>query len=345
VLRVRDLRVLYVDDDGTVAPAVDGVSVDVAKGEVVAILGPSGSGKSTLLRAVAGLAQPESGSIEADGVDLAGVAPDRRGVGLMFQAPTLFPNRDVAGNVGFGLRMQRRPAAAIEPRVAELLELVGLPGFERRAVSTLSGGEQQRVALARALAPEPRLLLLDEPFGALDAVLRQRLVEDVGLLVRRLGLTVVAVTHDREEAYALADRVVVLRDGRVVADGTPEQLWADPGDAWVAEFLGMPNVVEAEVGDGVARTPWGDLPVAPGITGGHVVLPPTSVRLVSAGESDDAQVQEAQVLAHTFLGDRVRLVLRVRDADLVATVPVADAPPAGVGVRVRITPEGLLVLR
>ena len=345
MLEVTGVRVAF---DGVVA--VDDVSFEVGKGEVVAVLGPSGSGKSTLLRCVAGLQRPDAGTVHVEDADVTATAPHARGVGFMFQAPTLFPHRDVAGNVGFGLRMQRVGKDTAGSRVAELLDLVGLPGTQGRTVSTLSGGEQQRVALARALAPQPRLLLLDEPFGALDAVLRQRLVEDVGRLVRRIGLSVVAVTHDREEAYALADRVLVMRDGRLVADGTPEQLWAAPADAWVASFLGMPNVLPAEVDAGTARTAWGALPVAADAEGSHVVVPTGAVRVGPTGDL------AAVVVARTFLDDRVRLVLRRAEpvggsaddapgTELFAVVPVAGAPAVEREVRVAIGAGDVLVLR
>jgi thiamine transport system ATP-binding protein len=189
---------------------LDGVSFTVATGEIVALLGPSGSGKSTLLRVIAGLHLPDGGRVCWDDHDLAGVPPHRRQVGLVFQDLQLFPHKDVAANVGFGLRMQREGRAAIEARVAELLELVDLPGFERRQVATLSGGEAQRVALARALAPEPRVLLLDEPLGALDRDLHDRLAVDVRRLLRRVGITAVHVTHDEDEARTIGDRLVVL---------------------------------------------------------------------------------------------------------------------------------------
>src|SRR3954449_4212106 len=189
---------------------LDGVSFTVATGEIVALLGPSGSGKSTLLRVIAGLHLPESGRVCWDDHDLAGVPPHRRGVGLVFQDLQLFPHKDVAANVGFGLRMQHRRRAAIDARVTELLAMVGLPGFERRRVATLSGGEAQRVALARALAPEPRLLLLDEPLAALDRDLHDRLTVEVRLLLRRVGITAIHVTHDEDEARTIGDRLVVL---------------------------------------------------------------------------------------------------------------------------------------
>jgi thiamine transport system ATP-binding protein len=186
------------------------VSLSVETGEIVALLGPSGCGKSTLLRVIAGLQIPDCGAVLWDGADLAGVPPHRRGIGLVFQDLQLFPHKDVGGNVAFGLRMQGARRELITAQVAQLLDLVGLPGFERRRVATLSGGEAQRVALARALAPEPKVLLLDEPLGALDRDLHDRLALDVRALLRQVGITAVHVTHDEAEARVIGDRLVVL---------------------------------------------------------------------------------------------------------------------------------------
>ena len=221
--------------------AVDAVSLDVAPGEIVAVIGPSGSGKSTLLRAIAGLEPLAGGTIEAGGRSLAGVPTHRRDLGLMFQDHALFPHLSVAGNVGFGLDMQRVDAGERGDRTAELLDLVGLASFGERSVGELSGGEAQRVALARALAPQPQLLMLDEPFGSLDRVLRAQLTGEVRRLLGELGQTALHVTHDQEEAFALADRVAVLAEGRVSQVGTPEELWRRPASLFVAEFLGHPN--------------------------------------------------------------------------------------------------------
>ena len=177
------------------------------------VLGPSGSGKTTLLRVIAGLQRPDAGRVLLDGRDLEGIPPHRRGIGLVFQDHALFPHRDVSGNVSFGLRMRGDPPEAVAARTAEVLDLVGLAGFEHRSIGTLSGGEQQRVALARALAPEPRVLLLDEPLGSLDRRLRDRLLDDLARVFDELGLTAVYVTHDQTEAFALGDRVAVMRAG------------------------------------------------------------------------------------------------------------------------------------
>ena len=225
-------------------PAVDQVDLTVRPGEILALLGPSGCGKSTLLRAVAGVQRLDAGRMSWSGVDLAGVPAYRRGFGLMFQDGALFPHRTVAGNVGYGLTEMTRPARA--ERVAELLELVGLAGFAGRAVASLSGGQAQRVALARALAPAPRLLLLDEPLAALDRSLRERLLDDLGVILRSAATTAIFVTHDQDEAFALADQVALMRSGRILQIGAPAQLWAEPADEWVARFVGYRTVVSAQ---------------------------------------------------------------------------------------------------
>ncbi|MFJ4217135.1 ABC transporter ATP-binding protein, partial [Streptomyces hydrogenans] len=264
---------------------LDAVDLAVAEHEIVCVLGPSGSGKSTLLRAVAGLQALDAGRVLLAGADQAGVPVHRRGVGLMFQDHQLFPQKDVAGNVAFGPRMHGVPKDERAGRVEELLDLVGLPGAGRRAVASLSGGEQQRVALARALAPRPRLLMLDEPLGQLDRGLRERLVVELRALFGRLGTTVLAVTHDQGEAFALADRVVVMRDGRIVRSGTPVEVWQRPGSEFVARFLGFENVVPATVSGTVAETAWGRIPVPEGSAQGErtLLVRPAGVRVAAAG--------------------------------------------------------------
>nr|WP_218051646.1 ABC transporter ATP-binding protein [Cellulomonas algicola] len=252
-LRVQDVVVRYPAGRRGWTTAVDGVSLDVGAGEVVALLGPSGCGKSSLLRAVAGLEPLAGGSVAFDGQPVDGLPVHRRGFGLMFQDGQLFAHRDVAGNVAYGLAA-RRPAGrgsgpgsddgrtwAAGGRAAlvdELLDLVGLAGYGPRPVATLSGGERQRVALARALAPRPRLLLLDEPLSALDRSLRERLAVDLRAALVATRTTAVLVTHDQDEAFAVADRVAVMDRGRILQVGTPADLWQRPADRRVAEFLG-----------------------------------------------------------------------------------------------------------
>ena len=242
-LSVRGLAVTYGD-----LRAVDGVDLEVAAGEVVALLGASGSGKSSLLRAVAGLEDVAGGEVAWGGRSMVRVPVHKRGFGLMFQDGQLFEHRDVGSNIAYGLT--GLPRAQRGERVREMLELVGLPGFERRRVTTLSGGQAQRVALARALAPAPRLLLLDEPLSALDRALREQLATDVRTILRRGGTTALYVTHDQDEAMTVADRVGVMEAGRLLHLDTPQRLWAEPGSSKVARFLGFDVV--------------GDLALAPG---------------------------------------------------------------------------------
>jgi sulfate transport system ATP-binding protein len=235
--------------------ALDGISLEAREGEFLALLGPSGSGKTTLLRILAGLEFPEAGSIAIGGVDMSDRPARDRQVGFVFQQYALFRHMTVADNIGFGLtvrpRKTRPPRAEIDRRVAELLELVQLPALGGRYPAQLSGGQRQRVALARALAVEPRLLLLDEPFGALDAKVRKDLRRWLRAVHDRTGLTSIFVTHDQEEALDLADRVVVMDHGRIEQVDTPEQVWERPASAFVCEFLGGANRVMARAVDGV----------------------------------------------------------------------------------------------
>ena len=239
---MRGLTVRY----GTTT-ALEDLDLDVRAGEMFVLLGGSGSGKTTLLRAIAGFVRPDAGSIVLDGTDLAPLPPHKRPVNTMFQSYALFPHLDVAANIGFGLRQQRQPRAAIAARVAEMLALVSLPGYGARKPHMLSGGQQQRVALARSLAPNPRLLLLDEPLAALDRNLRIEMRAELARLQRQLGTTFILVTHDQQEALTLASRIGVMQHGRLAQVGTPAEVYERPVSRFVAEFLGAANILPARL--------------------------------------------------------------------------------------------------
>jgi len=314
--------------------ALDGVDLSVPTGSVTALMGPSGCGKSTLLRVVAGLQAPDAGEVTWRGRSLEGIAPHDRGFGLMFQDFALFPHRTVGENVGFGPRMTGADKDVVARRTGEVLAMVGLVGFERRPIRGLSGGEQQRVALARALAPAPELLMLDEPLGSLDRALRDRLLADVRLLFDELGLTVVYVTHDPFEAFAVADRVAVMRDGRILAAAPPVDLWHDPGSRRVAELIGLDNVLTAEqasllAGAGLALGP--DALASP-----HVALPADTLRL------DASSAANAVVRAGTFDAGRYRVAVDVAGIELV--VIASRLPIPGARVSIRVDPRGVVRL-
>jgi spermidine/putrescine transport system ATP-binding protein len=234
-------------------PLLRGVSFAVHANETVCLLGPSGSGKSTLLQIIAGLQSPESGTVSWQGKDLGNTPAHRRDFGLVFQDYALFPHLDVLENVAFGPTMKGWPPDEIRHRVSEVLQLVDLGGFERRTVTDLSGGEQQRVALARALAPRPRLLMFDEPLGALDRTLRDELILQLRLILDRTRIPSLYVTHDQEEAFRIADRILLLHDGRIVRAGTPKEIWEYPNSAWAAQFLGLGNILRGRVLKGGRR--------------------------------------------------------------------------------------------
>ncbi len=309
---------------------VAGVSLTVPPGETLAVLGPSGCGKTTLLRLIAGLEPLAAGSVHFNGADMAGVPAHRRNFGMVFQDFALFPHMSVERNVAFGLGRSKLSRAAVRERVSELLEMAGLAGFEARTTEALSGGERQRVALARALAPEPRLLMFDEPLGSLDRGLRERLLVELRAILERVAIPAIYVTHDQFEAFAIADRMAIMRDGRIVRAGQPREVYERPGTEFVARFLGFSNIIDATFdGRGVATTAggcWGGLAGEPG-----------PARLLLRGEGATvAQGMGEQVVAgivsgKLFQGARQRVELETPvgalefEFDSTLTLPPAGA--------------------
>ena len=263
---IVSLKDIVVDFDGE--RVLNGLSLDIHDKEFVTFLGPSGCGKTTTLRVIAGFITPQSGNVFFDGKDITSLPPYKRQVNTVFQKYALFPHLNVFENVAFGLRLKKMPETQVRPKVLEMLETVGLKGFERRGINQLSGGQQQRVAIARSLVNSPRVLLLDEPLSNLDARLRLQTREEIVKIQKRTGITTLFVTHDQEEAMSISDRIVVMRNGLLMQQGAPQQVYDDPQNLFVAKFLGTPpiNVFEGEVKGGVLQLggqPAMDVPGAP----------------------------------------------------------------------------------
>ena len=346
ILHVQNIHKRFADQDGV----LHGISLDVAEGEIVSLLGPSGCGKTTLLRIIAGLEIPDQGRVVFDGQDMLSMPVHRRGFGLMFQDLALFPHKDVAANVAFGLHMRGLPRQEIARRVDEMLDLVNLRHLAHRDVYQLSGGEQQRVALARSLAPHPRLLMLDEPMGSLDRTLRDHLLEELRHILKQVGVTVLYVTHDQSEAFAIADRVVLMRDGRVVQTGVPEAVYRQPRNAWAARFLGMHNLLPGQwQGAGWVATEIGPLHVE-GCGEGEVTLliRPEAAAIGQGGV--DAEGPGAAVsgilVGRSFRGALAHVIVQCTcGMTLAFDLPAsAETPPVGQPIALTIRPEGIVCL-
>lgn len=320
--------------------ALKDTDLTVPVGEFLTLLGPSGSGKTTLLNLIAGMTSPSRGKIVINGRDVTDLPPEKRDIGMVFQNYTLMPHMTVFENIAFPLQIRKVPRAEIKKRVTEVLELVRLPHVAGRKPKELSGGQQQRISIARCIVYKPDLILMDEPLGALDKKLREQMQLEIRRIHSELGITMLYVTHDQEEAFGVADRVVILRGGRIVADGTPRELWSRPPDAFVASFLGFRNVAEAEVHHGTASTPWGEMPL-PGVADGRwcLVLRPDALAL---GEGAGLA---GSVEARRFRGDHVRLVLSM-DAGAPLELEVRDdrLPEVADRVSVSVDPARVNVL-
>lgn len=356
------LEVHHISKAFSGTPVLRDVSLRVAEGETVVLLGASGSGKTTLLRIIAGLEMPDSGRIIFEGRDLAGVPVHRRGFGLMFQDLALFPHLNVFDNVAFGLRMAGLSRAEVAARVEEALELVGLSGFAHRDVHTLSGGERQRVALARSLAPRPRLLMLDEPLGALDRVLRDQLIAELRDILKGVGVTALYVTHDQAEAFVLADRIALLHQGKIEQEGTPEEVYRRPATPFVARFLGLTNLLPGRVTQVqptptvtylMVATPIGPLRLS--LDGASppdqsevtvLVRPEAATVLPQAGAMNEAAVVSGTLVERIFQGGRYRIRVRLAgNIEMNLEIGETEALPApGEPIRLALRREAVSLL-
>lgn len=324
--------------DGTRALLPTELTVDT--GEIVSLLGPSGCGKTTLLRIIAGLETPDSGStVWFDSDDVTSLSVEQRKVGMVFQSYALFPNMSVRANIGYGLKMQKLKKPEINARVDEVMEMCQLSEFAKRGVDALSGGQRQRVALARAIAPRPRILLLDEPLSALDASMREALRDELAILLRKFQITAIFVTHDQDEAMAIADRVAVMSNGQVVQSGTPEELYRNPNSAFVAGFVGSAMHLEGKSSGKILT-----------LKGGTQRLPSDGSGQNVYVRAEDVQIDEAgslggEVETVTFMGTHYRVGIKgIMPNTLTSIFAGQSAPKVGAKIKVSIKPQTLMLL-
>ncbi len=309
------------------------ITFHLNEGEILCLLGPSGSGKTTLLRLLAGLEKEDSGTITFNGIDIQSIPPHKRNFGMMFQDYALFPHKNVYENVAFGLKMQKLTARTIKTKVDGMLEVVGLDGFGHRPIDELSGGEQQRVALARSLAPQPQLLLLDEPLGSLDRTLRDRLSGEIRSILKNLGVTALFVTHDQTEAFTVADKVAILYDGRLEQFDSPENLYRTPASTTVASFLGFKNIVSGQFDKtGNFYSPMGHLHFESSDSCDRkraLLIRPEGARISKTQETSKVNLLlSGKVVQRQFQGATYKLQIQVGEQILHFDLPIDPSPPA-----------------
>jgi putative spermidine/putrescine transport system ATP-binding protein len=335
--------------------AVSDFNLQVERGELVSFLGPSGCGKTTTLRVVAGFERPTTGQVRINNEDITNNPPNQRNVGMVFQAYALFPNMTVGENIGFGMKVAKKPVAEIKARVEEMLDLIHMPGFGNRYPYQLSGGQQQRVALTRALALSPEVLLLDEPLSALDAKIRVSLRQEIRSIQRRLGITAIYVTHDQEEALSLSDRVVVMNRGKIEQVGSPFQIYNFPQTEFVAQFVGVLNAIQAEVVDPASnrlKLDGQQVQTAQDLSryksGERVVIAIRPERFSFASEQVKANLLDCTIENITFLGSIVRVQVKINDFTLFMDTfnnPFLELPKIGDTSQITCSREAVLILK
>jgi len=321
-------------------PLLSEINFSLQRGEILCLLGPSGSGKTTLLRMLSGLELPDQGEISFDGKNLAGIAPHKRNFGMMFQDYALFPHKNIAENIAFGLEMQNWSKNKQDQRVAEMLALVGLQGFGQRSLDTLSGGERQRVALARSLAPQPQLLLLDEPLGSLDRTLRDHLAVEIRAILKSQNVTALFVTHDQSEAFTVADQIAILHRGKMEQLAPPEQLYRQPANADVARFLGFKNIIDRTT----AEQLFGEKTFSPG-----------TKKLLIRTEAATIAIKEDHISAEytlcgtitkrIFQGQMFQIDVEIGETCLNFSLPIDPSPPEiGKEITLNLNPAAIVPL-
>lgn len=331
-------------------PLLREISFTLKKGEILSLLGPSGSGKTTLLRLIAGLEKEDTGTIIFRGSNIKNVPPHKRQFGMMFQEYALFPHKNVWQNVAFGLEMKKCRLPEKAERIENILKIVGLAGFDQRKIDDLSGGERQRVALARSLAPEPKLLLLDEPFGSLDRTLRDRLTGEVRGILTSLGVTAIFVTHDQTEAFSVADKVAVLHAGNLQQFATPEDLYRKPETITVANFLGFKNLIPGHIdGNNIFRSELGDFQLEGEervARSTNLLIRPDIAKLVDTDTTDTTPPHiSGKIMSSQFTGSRYKMKISTKGFSLTFTLPIDPAPPrVGQDIHLSLKTEALCLV-